>query len=110
MIVDNVFNIPELPLSLPNMTDADHGILISRTSLLREAAVVEARFWIAWPLILPTELRLCFTAAKALPFTASHTEHGWGLNGWGLVGWQFLLEQVMLSNEGRMLAGSSRCC
>lgn len=64
MIVNNVFNIPELPLRLPNMTDADHGILISKTSFLREAAVAEARFWISQPLVLPTELK--HTAVKAL--------------------------------------------
>lgn len=41
---------------------------------------------------------------------ASHTANGWGLNRWGLVGWQFLLEKVMLSNERRLMAGSSSCC
>lgn len=46
------------------MTDADHGILISKTSFLREAAVVEARFWISSPLVLPAELK--HIAAKAL--------------------------------------------
>lgn len=64
LIVNNVFNIPELPLSLPNMTDADHEILISKTSFLREAAVVEARFWISRPLVLPIDLK--HTAAKAV--------------------------------------------
>lgn len=69
LIVNNVFNIPELPLSLPNMTDADHGILISKTSFLREAAVIEARFWISRALVLPTELK--YTAAKALLWQAA---------------------------------------
>lgn len=96
------------------MTDADHGILMSKISFLREAEVVKGgkhKFWIQQPLILPTELKRM--AAKVLALTGSkeapHAKYGWVLNLWVLLAGQFLLEKVMLPNGRRVWGGSSTC-